>query len=82
MSLAEVRLHIDRHYARPLPVTRLARLAGLSTYYFIRAFRAETGQTPHQYVRDAGHVPRRASQISPDPGLFRADVSRRPLTQF
>jgi AraC-like DNA-binding protein len=52
MSLAEVRLHIDRHYARPLPVTRLARLAGLSTYYFIRAFRAETGQTPHQYVRE------------------------------
>ncbi len=51
LSLLEVRAHIDRHYARPLTVGRLARLAGLSTYHFIRAFRAEVGQTPHQYLR-------------------------------
>jgi AraC-like DNA-binding protein len=52
MTLAEVRAHIDRHFARPLPVPRLARLAGLSTFHFIRAFRGETGLTPHQYVRE------------------------------
>ena len=51
MSLTDVRVHIDRNYARPLTVDRLAKLAGLSTYYFIRAFRAHAGQTPHQYLR-------------------------------
>lgn len=26
-------------------------MAGLSTFHFIRAFRASVGQTPHQYLR-------------------------------
>src|SRR6266567_4880348 len=43
--------YIDRHYARPLTVARLARCAGLSPFHFIRAFRAATGATPHQYLR-------------------------------
>jgi AraC-like DNA-binding protein len=51
-SLAEVRAHIDRQYTRQLTVGRLARLAGLSPFHFIRAFRAETGTTPHRYLRD------------------------------
>ena len=51
LSLGEVRAYIDRHYERPLTVERLAKLAGLSTYHFIRAFRADAGQTPHQYLR-------------------------------
>jgi AraC-like DNA-binding protein len=46
-----VRRFIDRYYAQPLRVQRLARRAGLSTFHFIRAFRAAVGQTPHQYVR-------------------------------
>jgi AraC-like DNA-binding protein len=50
-SIADVRAYIDRHYAEPLTVARLARMAGLSTFHFIRAFRAEAGHTPHQYVR-------------------------------
>ena len=50
-SLAEVRKHIDRHYAKNLTVEKLAALAGLSTFHFIRAFRAAFGQTPHQYLR-------------------------------
>ena len=45
------REHIDRHYARPLTIERLAALAGLSPFHFIRAFRAATGLTPHQYLR-------------------------------
>ena len=50
-TLARVREYVDRHYAKPLTVPHLARLARLSTFHFIRTFRAETGMTPHQYVR-------------------------------
>lgn len=49
--IAEVCDYIDRHYPQPLTVNRLARRAGVSPFHFIRAFRAATGQTPHQYVR-------------------------------
>lgn len=49
--MTRVREYIDRHYARPLTVPHLARLARLSTCHFIRAFRDEAGVTPHQYVR-------------------------------
>jgi transcriptional regulator GlxA family with amidase domain len=42
---------MDRHYAEPLAIRQLARLAGLSVHHFIRAFRSATGQTPHQYLR-------------------------------
>jgi AraC-like DNA-binding protein len=51
-ALTKARDFIDRHYARPLTVERLARLAGLSPFHFIRAFRAAFGQTPHRYLRD------------------------------
>jgi AraC-like DNA-binding protein len=51
-DLRSVREHIDRHYARPLTIERLAAQCGLSPYYFIRAFRAATGETPHQYLRN------------------------------
>jgi len=50
-TLTRVRQYIERHYAKPLTVPHLARLARLSMFHFIRAFRAETGVTPHQYVR-------------------------------
>jgi AraC-like DNA-binding protein len=49
--MTRVRQYIDRHYAKPLTVPHLAKVARLSTFHFIRAFRAETGVTPHQYVR-------------------------------
>ena len=51
-GLPGVREYIDRHYARPLTVERLAALAGVSPFHFIRAFRAATGLTPHQYLRN------------------------------
>jgi AraC-like DNA-binding protein len=50
-AIDAVRAFIDRHYAKPLTVTRLAQRAGLSPFHFIRAFRAAAGQTPHQYLR-------------------------------
>jgi transcriptional regulator GlxA family with amidase domain len=50
-TIARVRDYVDRHYAKPLTVPHLAQLARLSTFHFIRAFRAEIGVTPHQYMR-------------------------------
>jgi AraC-like DNA-binding protein len=50
-TIVDVRAYIDRHYTEPLTIPRLARMAGLSRFHFIRAFRAEAGQTPHQYLR-------------------------------
>ena len=50
-DLVTVRAFIDRHYAKPLTIDRLAARAGLSHFHFIRAFHAAYGQTPHQYLR-------------------------------
>lgn len=51
-DLRKVQEFIDRHYAKPLTVDRLAALAGLSPFHFIRAFRKAAGTTPHQYLRN------------------------------
>ena len=50
-GIVDVRAYIDKHYAKSLTIERLAQLAGLSRFHFIRAFRAAFGQTPHQYLR-------------------------------
>lgn len=42
---------IERHpSAAPLPLSALAREAGLSPYHFLRTFHRLTGVTPHQFV--------------------------------
>ncbi|OLB76373.1 MAG: AraC family transcriptional regulator [Actinobacteria bacterium 13_2_20CM_2_71_6] len=41
---------IDRAYAEPLDLARLARQAGCSRYHFLRAFAATYGQTPRRYL--------------------------------
>jgi len=41
---------IDRAYAEPLDLDRLARRAGCSRYHFLRAFAATYGQTPGRYL--------------------------------
>ena len=50
-SLRAICAYIDRHYASTLTVDRLAGMAALSPFHFIRSFRTLTGMTPHQYVR-------------------------------
>jgi len=40
----------DREFAQPLDLDRLASVAGLSKYHFLRLFRATYGQTPAAYV--------------------------------
>ena len=50
-ALAAVREHIDCHFAEALTIADLAGRARLSSFHFIRAFRAAFDVTPHQYLR-------------------------------
>lgn len=43
-------VYIAEHFTEDIPVSLLARLAGLSEYHFIRTFRQKTGYTPHEYI--------------------------------
>ncbi len=60
MSLAEedsnrrmlrARDAMDRTYASPLDIPRLASIASVSEAHFIRSFRATFGETPHRYLQ-------------------------------
>ena len=42
---------LDREYARPLDVPRMARAALMSTSHFSRQFRAAFGETPYAYLQ-------------------------------
>jgi AraC family transcriptional regulator len=48
--LLPVLVQIQARLDEDLPLERLARLAGLSRFHFLRQFRAVTGETPKQYV--------------------------------
>lgn len=51
-SLRRARDHADRHFAEPLTLDRLAAVATLSKFHFLRLFRAVYGQTPVAYVSE------------------------------
>ena len=42
--------YISEHFSEDISVEQLASMSGLSSYYFIRVFRQETGYTPHEYL--------------------------------
>lgn len=42
---------IDRTYAEPLEVAKLALVAHVSEAHFIRTFKATFGETPHRYLQ-------------------------------
>jgi AraC-like DNA-binding protein len=48
--LRRARDHIDRHYAQPVDVERLARIAGVSKFHFVRSFATSYGETPIRYL--------------------------------
>ena len=49
-AVREARAYIAAHYGDDLSLTDLARLSGLSPFYFARVFRAEVGLPPHAYL--------------------------------
>jgi len=42
--------HVDEHYREPLDLARLAGVAHMSKYHFLRTFRKVVACTPHQYL--------------------------------
>ena len=45
-----VREHVEAHLSENIDLAGLAGIAGLSLYYFARAFKQTTGVTPHHYL--------------------------------
>ncbi len=50
VHLRRARDHVDRHFADDLDLDRLARVAGVSKYHFVRSFEAAYGETPIRYL--------------------------------
>jgi transcriptional regulator GlxA family with amidase domain len=48
--LRRARDHMDRYFAEPLDLARLAAVAGVSKYHFVRCFEAAYGETPIRYL--------------------------------
>jgi AraC-like DNA-binding protein len=49
-KIAQAMRHVEAHVAEDCSLDALAARAGLSTFHFLRLFRAHTGQTPRQFV--------------------------------
>ena len=49
-ALQRVREFIEAHLEENLSIPALAAVAGLSKFYFARAFKQSVGLTPHDYV--------------------------------
>ena len=49
--LLRARDAIDRHFAEPLDVPALARVALMSPAHFIREFKSTFGEPPHRYLQ-------------------------------
>jgi transcriptional regulator GlxA family with amidase domain len=49
--LLRARDAMDRSYAQPLDIARLAAIAHVSEAHFIRTFGATFGETPHRYLQ-------------------------------
>ncbi len=59
--------YIEEHLAESIPLTKLARLVDLSSYYFCRAFKQSFGVPPHRY-----HINRRIERAK----ILLVDVGR------
>ena len=51
LRMLRARDAMDRSYAEPLDIHRLAGVACVSEAHFIRTFRATFGETPHRYLQ-------------------------------
>lgn len=50
--LEQVREYMEQHYSEAVTVEDLARLAGMSRYYFMRSFKDRFGQSAMEYLTD------------------------------
>lgn len=48
--LRRARDHIDRHFAEPIELGQLARIAGMSRHHFVRSFGSVYGEPPMRYA--------------------------------
>ncbi len=71
--VSEVVRAIERHPDATLTLGRLARMTGLSPFYFLRSFQRLTGVTPHQFILRARL--REAALALRDPGARVVDVA-------
>jgi AraC-like DNA-binding protein len=51
-QVMQAKLHIDQHYASPMPLKTIAAEAYISKFHFARLFKAYYGRTPHQYLTE------------------------------
>ena len=49
-ALQRVVEHVHRHLTDPLPLPKLAELAGLSQWRLVAVFRQHLGTSPHRYI--------------------------------
>ena len=76
--------YIERHYAEPLTLDRLARVAGWSKRQLSAMFRREVGRTVHEYVtrvriREAATLIARGVKIGPS-ACSSVTAVKRPCT--
>ena len=75
VRLRRVTEYIEANIAASLSIEHLARVAALSRFHFIRAFKATTGLTPHRYVQ--AKRMNRARALLADESLAIGEIARR-----
>lgn len=50
LQLSRLNEYIEMHLSERLSVDKLAQMAGMSSFHFVREFKTCCGMTPHQYV--------------------------------
>ena len=70
--LRRARDQMDREYAQPLDVTKLARTALMSTAHFSRQFKEAYGETPYSYLMTRRIERAKAAKAAAGAALARA----------
>ena len=61
--LRRARDHMDRHFSEPIDLDRLARVAGVSKFHFVRCFEATYGVTDSLMMFKSSKVKKEAFQF-------------------
>ena len=75
LAVERVRHYVASHLASRIPLSRLAALAGLSTFHFSRAFKISTGLSPSAYLLH--HRINEAKRLLATSTLPLAEIARR-----